>query len=61
MFDRSALLKIMAKAYCPTQNMLADLFTKVLAKPKHGDFCGRLGLVEVGCESKMYESIQGEC
>jgi len=33
--------------YCPTQDMLADLFTKALAKPKHEEFCGRLGLVDV--------------
>jgi Reverse transcriptase (RNA-dependent DNA polymerase) len=33
--------------YCPTEDMLADLFTKALAKPKHEKFCEGIGLVDI--------------
>jgi hypothetical protein len=29
--------------YCPTEDMLADLFTKALAKPKHEETAVGLG------------------
>ena len=32
--------------YCQTNKMLADLFTKSLAKPSHNEFCAGIGLVD---------------
>jgi hypothetical protein len=34
--------------YCPTEDMLVDLFTRELVKPKHDEICKRLRLVHMG-------------
>ena len=33
--------------YLPTQDMVADVLTKALAKPQHERFCEEMGLVKV--------------
>jgi hypothetical protein len=33
--------------YCPTEDMLADLFTKALGSPKHEELCKKLEMLEL--------------